>query len=84
MMIRCGDTVRYQPSGERMKVAWAEGDLLGPSGWGMSAVSLADCSAVERCSDAEHAAAVRRWFEMSGKESCHRPRMERLYGRRKA
>jgi hypothetical protein len=80
MELRCGDTVCWQLTGERLKVAWSEGEMVGLWGRGMNVASMADCSAAERCTDAEHRAAVRQWFDVTPKASVYWPRMERLYG----
>jgi hypothetical protein len=76
-MPRCGDHVRHRPTGERWLVAWAEGDELAPAGWPTSMARLADCEVIHRCSDMEHAAAVREWGSSQGG---HRTRVLRLYG----
>jgi hypothetical protein len=77
---RCGDVVLHRPSGEMWLVAWAEGELLAPSGWPNGIAQLADCEVLKRCSDPEHAAAVDEWRRVHDCSDSRRARVLRLYG----
>ncbi len=63
---RCGDTVHHRPTGDTWIVAYADPsrDELSWFGWPDGAAKLSDCDVVERCTAAEHAAAVSQWLDV--------------------
>jgi hypothetical protein len=78
---RCGDAVLHRPSGETWLVTSAEGELPAPSGWPNSIAQLAACEVLNRCSDAEHAAAVGEWRSVDDCSDSRLARVLRLYAR---
>lgn len=77
---RCGDHVHHRPSDEKWVVAYADegtGEMAW-AGWPDGVAKLSDCELVYRCSDEEHAEAVKEWLKSS--PSHRRGKVERMYG----
>jgi hypothetical protein len=74
---RCGDHVHHRPSAENWVVAYAdpERDEIAWAGWPAGMAKLADCDVIKRCSDEEHAEAVRSWADASGPSCWRRDRV---------
>ena len=53
-MIRTGDTVYHQPSGETWVVAYVDEDRLAWCGWPEGEARLEDCELHRACSEEEH------------------------------
>lgn len=53
-MIRIGDVVRHEPTGEQWVVAALDREDMYWVGWPPGCARLADCTLVEACTDAEH------------------------------
>lgn len=72
-IIRAGDIVHHEPTGEDWVVAYVQGDRLAWCGWPAGEANLNDCWLKKTCTDAEH----RDWLERIAKSDGKRARMAR-------
>jgi hypothetical protein len=70
-IIRAGDIVHHEPTGEDWVVAYVDGEHLAWCGWPAGEARLSDCWLKKTCTDAEHID----WLKQIAKSDGKRARM---------
>jgi hypothetical protein len=73
-VIRAGDTVHHEPTGEDWVVAYVDGDYLAWCGWPAGEAKISDCWLKKSCTDEEHV----KWLHDIAKADGKRGRRARL------
>lgn len=73
-IIRAGDIVHHEPTGEDWVVAYVDGEYLAWCGWPEGEAKLSDCWLKKSCTDKEHLKWLRDISKASGKRGDHAKR----------
>jgi hypothetical protein len=68
-IVRAGDIVHHEPTGEDWVVAYVDGEYLGWCGWPAGEAKLSDCWLKKTCTDEEHLHRLQEIAKSDGKRA---------------